>query len=295
MSQSDRGGARTTQPPDPPPLAPKQKTATIWGTQAKTAKARGGFNEREHQFAGGGGITVLKVARGLSIALLGAALALLALSGAGAEYRLAQHPTTGECAYLNTAGAWDAAGEWLYTGAQAAAAEACALPAPPPAQEAPPDDIEPLVGVARPVINATATSVLTAHGRALRDVEEVIATNRNQLVAAQTSLNNLPPSAPGFVRNLFVTQINTFTQAIANAEVIYAGLIQAAAGEPRTRTSVTLETTQHVEIDSDGDGVWETHNCSGRQVDGRILRVGVGDDGNDLPYADELRRACNAR
>ena len=240
---------------------------------------------------GGGGKTVLKVARGLSVALIGAAVALLALSGAGAEYRLAEHPTTGECAYLNTAGAWDAAGEWLYTGAQARAAETCALPAPPPAQEAPPDDIEPLVGVARPVITATATAVLTAHGRVLRNAEEVMANARNALVNAQTLYNDAPAS----VRAWLINTVNAARQALATAETTYAGLLQAAAGEPRIRTNVTLETTQHVEIDSDGDGVWETHNCSGRQVDGRTLRVGVGDDGNDLPYADELRRACSAR
>lgn len=244
---------------------------------------------------GGGGTTVMRAARGLGAALIGAALALLALSGAGAEYRLAEHPTTGECVYLNTAGAWDAAGEWLYTPAQAKAAEACALPAPPPRQDDPPDDEERLVGVARPVIDASTTTVLTAHGRALRVAEEAIAAARLALTNAQTLLSNAPPSTPQWARQLLIGTVNSARQALANAETNYAGLIDAAAGEPRTRTNVTRETTQFVEIDSDGDGVWETHNCAGRQVDGQIRRVGTGDDGNDLPYADELRRVCNDR
>ena len=240
---------------------------------------------------GGGGTTVMRVARGLSAALIGAAIALLALSGAGAEYRLAEHPTTGECVYLNTAGAWDAAGEWLYTPAQAKAAEACALPAPPPRQDDPPDDEERLVGVARPVIDASTTTVLTAHGRALRVAEEAIAAARLTLTGAQTQLAN----APAGWRATLLIIVNSARQGLASAEANYAGLIDAAAGEPRTRTNVTRETTQFVEIDSDGDGVWETHNCAGRQVDGQIRRVGTGDDGNDLPYADELRRVCSER
>lgn len=237
----------------------------------------------------------MRVARGLGVALIGAALALLALSGADAEYRLAEHPTTGECVYLNTAGAWDAEGEWLYTPAQAKAAEACALPAPPPRQEDPPDDEERLVGVARPVIDASTTTVLTAHGYALRVAEDAIAAARLTLTGAQRDLSNLDPSAPSWVRNALIFTINAARQGLASAEANYAGLIDAAAGQPRTRTTVTRETTQFVEIDSDGDGVWETHNCAGRQVDGQIRRVGTDDDGNDLPYADELRRVCNDR
>ena len=227
--------------------------------------------------------------------MIGAALALLAFSGTGAEYRLAEHPTTGECVYLNTAGAWDAEGEWLYTPAEAKAAEACALPPPPPRQEDPPDDEERLVGVARPVVSASTTTVLTAHGHALRKAEEVIAAARLTLTGAQTQLSNLVPGSPQWVRQLLINTVDAARLAITTAETTYANLIDAAAGEPRTRTTVTRETTQFVEIDSDGDGVWETHNCSGRQVDGQIRRVGTGDDGNDLPYADELRRVCNDR
>ena len=237
----------------------------------------------------------MRVARGLGAALIGAAIALLALSGAGAEYRLAEHPTTGECVYLNTAGAWDAAGEWLYTPAQARSAEACALPAPPPRQDDPPDDEERLVGVARPVIDASTTTVLTAHGRALRVAEEAIAAARLTLTGAQTQLSNLGPNPPSWVRSALLAVISGARQGLASAEANYASLIDAAAGEPRTRTNVTRETTQFVEIDSDGDGVWETHNCAGRQIDGQIRRVGTGDDGNDLPYADELRRVCSER
>ena len=235
-----------------------------------------------------------RLCSGLGAALIGAAIALLSLSGAGAEYRLAVHPTTGECVYLNTAGAFNAAGEQVYTPAQANAAEACALPAPPPAAADSAADLaadrEGLVGVARVVGSTTATTALTAHGRALQNAEEEIAKNQNLLTTAQANLAALQPGSPSWLRNVFLTQINTARQAIATAEAIYADL--STSDEPRTRTTVTRSTTQYVEIDSDGDGVWETHNCAGREVGGRVLWVGVDDDGNDLPYADELRRVC---
>ncbi len=230
--------------------------------------------------------------KALSAALIGAAIALLALSSAGAEYRLALHPATGECVYLNTAGAFNAAGEQVYTPAQARDAETCALPAPPPAAADSAADLaadrEGLVGVARVVGSTTATTALTAHGKALQDAEQAIADAQNTLTGAQATLDGLPPSSP-FRAGLMVV-VNAARQAVADAETIYANL--SASDEPRTRTTVTRRTTQYVEIDSDGDGVWETHNCAGREVGGRTLRVGTDDDGNDLPYADELRRVC---
>lgn len=231
-----------------------------------------------------------RLAKGLSAALIGAALALLALSGAGAEYRLATHPTSGDCLYLNTAGALDAEGQWVYTAAQARDAESCTLPAPPPpAADTEADlaaDREGLVGVARAVGSTTVSTALTAHGRAVQMAEEAVATARSNLAAAEAMLAN----APSFARNLLLNAVNANRQALANAETIAAGL--SALDEPRTRTIVTRHTTQYVEIDSDGDGVWEAHNCAGREIGGRQLPVGVDDDGNDLPYADELRRVC---
>ena len=237
-----------------------------------------------------------QLAKGLSAALIGAALALLALSNAGAEYRLAAHPTSGDCVYLNTAGALDAAGQWAYTAAQARAAEACTLPAPPPpAADTAADlaaDREGLVGVARPVGTATATTTLTLYGRALQRAEQAVLDAEGTLAGAQALLANLAPGSPGWIRNVLITQINAARQALTGAEEIYAGLIEDAEVNTRTVTRVTQHLTQYVEIDSDGDGVWETHNCAGREIGARQLPVGTDDDGNDLPYADELRRVC---
>lgn len=237
-----------------------------------------------------------RLCKALSAALIGAAIALLALSGAGAEYRLALHPTTGECVYLNTAGAFNAAGEQVYTPAQARDAETCALPAPPPAAADSAADLaadrEGLVGVVRAVSTTTVTTRLTAHGLALQNAEAAVADFKNQLTKKQAELAALSPSAPNFVRMILTTTINSLRQSVVRAEETLAGLVEASAGEPRTITTVSRAATQYVEIDSDGDGVWETHNCAGREVGGRVLPVGVDDDGNDLPYADELRRVC---
>ena len=231
-----------------------------------------------------------QLAKGLSAALIGAALALLALSNAGADYRLATHPTSGDCVYLNTAGALDDAGQWVYTAAQARDAESCTLPAPPPPVADTEADLaadrEGLVGVARAIGSTTVSTVLTAHGEALRLAEEAVATARSNLATAETMLAN----APSFARNILLNAVNANRQALANAEANVAGL--SALDEPRTRTIVTRHTTQYVEIDSDGDGVWETHNCAGREIGNRVLPVGTDDDGNDLPYAAELRRVC---
>ena len=240
---------------------------------------------------GGGGTKLRQLAKGLSAALIGAALALLALSNAGADYRLAAHPTSGDCVYLNTAGALDDAGQWVYTAAQAKDAETCTLPAPPPPVADTAADLaadrEGLVGVARAIGSTTVSTVLTAHGEALRLAEEAVATARSNLAQAEGLLAGAPNQ---WVRNLLNNQVNANRQALANAEANVANL--SALDEPRTRTIVTRHTTQYVEIDSDGDGVWETHNCAGREIGNRVLPVGTDDDGNDLPYAAELRRVC---
>lgn len=239
---------------------------------------------------GGGGTKLRQLAKGLSAALIGAALALLALSNAGAEYRLAAHPTSGDCVYLNTAGALDAAGQWAYTAAQARAAETCTLPAPPPpAVDTAADlaaDREGLVGVARPVGTATENTVLTAHGLALQNAQKLISDAQSTLAGAQALLAGAPPWARAFLN----TQVAQARLALANAQATYETLL--AEEQPRSFVRVTRQTTQYVEIDSDGDGVWETHNCAGREIGNRVLPVGTDDDGNDLPYADELRRVC---
>lgn len=231
-----------------------------------------------------------RLAKGLSAALIGAALALLALSGAGAEYRLATHPTSGDCVYLNTAGAFNAEGQWVYTAAQARAAEACTLPAPPPpAVDTEADlaaDRQGLVGVARPIGTATENTILTAHGRALQDAEELISTARTTLAGAQALLAGAPPWA----RTVLNIQVQQARLTLTNAQASYERLL--AEEQPRSFVRVTRQTTQYVEIDSDGDGVWEAHNCAGREVGVRQLPVGTDDDGNDLPYAAELRRVC---
>lgn len=242
------------------------------------------------------------------IGLLAGAFALVALLtppptalGQESGYRLAIHPVSGDCAYLNLAGA---NGYHGYTPQQARDAEACSVPgraADRTASEAITAQrsaasftvVESTVVVVDPVPAEVLESYqleLTAYRRAIANAEAQAATHRAELAIAEATLAGAPPSPSirGFLQTIVDAQREALARALEAAEKFRAGPLPVAPQSVRAEI-----TGGYMALDSDGDGVLEHHNCNGRIVNGRLVAVGYADDGiTPLPFADALRASC---
>lgn len=240
------------------------------------------------------------------IGLLAGALALLGFAAVAqaqeSGYRLAIHPVTGECVYLNLNGTLD---EPLYTAEQAAAAEACN----PTVVSAPEDEpTSPAVSAAAPgadgyvISSSTVVRVdvvtseeqasyeaeASAYRRAIANAEATIAELERQLAAAILARDAAPPAWRTFLQRT----VNAIRGQLPPARANLEGLRAASAPRAPETVETEIENT-YMALDSDGDGVLEHHNCNGRLISGRLIPAGYADDGvTPLPFADALRAAC---
>lgn len=215
-------------------------------------------------------------------------------------YRLAIHPVSGDCVYLNTAGA---TGENGYTPEQAAAAEACSLTVDQPeepgseaitAQRSAGDGF---AIVASPVVLVDQVTSeewesyqaeLSAYRRAIANAEAQAATYRAELAVAEATLASTPPNFRHIVQGAVDAARAQLALALEAAEKFRAGPTPLAPQTVETEIAST-----YMALDSDGDGVFEHYNCNGRIVNGRLVEVGYADDGiTPLPFADALRASC---
>lgn len=240
------------------------------------------------------------------IGLLAGALALLGFAAAAqaqeASYRLAIHPTTGECVYLNLAGTLD---EPIYTAEQAAAAESCSLAVVSAPEDEPPS---PAVSAAAPgpdgyvISSSTVVRVdvvtseeeasyeaeASAYRRAIARAEATVADLLKKLADKLVEQAALPPSFRYFLDGT----ISSLRAQIPVARTNLEGLRAAAAPVAPQTVEIEIENT-YMSLDSDGDGVLEHHNCNGRLISGRLIPAGYADDGvTPLPFADALRASC---
>lgn len=242
------------------------------------------------------------------IGLLAGALALLGFAAAAqaqeASYRLAIHPTTGECVYLNLAGTLD---EPIYTAEQAAAAESCSLtvvsapedepPSPAVSAAAPGTDgftisesIVVRVDVVTSEEQASYEAEASAYRRAIANAEAAVAQLESAIATDLTQLAN--PLLPQFARNIITLQVAAKRSQLVTARANLEGLREAAAPVAPQTVETEIENT-YMSLDSDGDGVLEHYNCNGRLINGRLIPAGYADDGvTPLPFADALRASC---